>query len=771
MERLLFKKHLPLFIRGHYPVDSLADDLQTDSPDPTRWKDSGLYGRDATWEDQTGYMLKDNGVGGFSVQVAGGNRLSFPRGTLPQDTEEYTVMAVTFSETNKDVLRTEDDAELQSCFSTMTTSAWKAAACEKQGPQVTIQSTVEDAALLMCEVEIFGSTDSSASNIALEQPATMTSTAGVSSPGLAVDGDASTCARSSASGVQVFKVLLSASDAIDRIVIHAGVESSAFSVLVDGVEVGRTVPSLSQSTSQNPVPAYLAGQGPFTFFGDGASFGHSVWIKKPASSGAYLEICEIEVYAEPSTYAPGSVDNPSVSAQSLATSSALATGSQPASALLDGNYLTCVKTLQGAEGLLRIDLPRGALPTSVNIFTRAGPSTCNEQALALDGAQVFVGDPSGTYEEASVPLVSKCGIPSHVRTTQRNVAETTLTLNVGEGLTVCEVELFVVGFNGTSVPYDLTARASYSDEATLAGAQVVKALTDGFAACTAANALADSVLHISIDPSVIPEKVVLHYETDIAPASIGKTAASLSHGIALGDFPAVTASSGKIALEVSEATRDAVGSFFTFEKDKVRSEVDSDCGVGSPKEAAGVPFAVLPSSTPCACSAACEADSQCVAWKYNRNAGHPNYRRCFLSESEVELSAEEALDFIGGVKASTPPASAEGLDLFLESSAEYEVADLVVFDGHFPGQLVADFQEYFDEQYLYLLSDGQELAAPIVNLRETFTIEGGGVQWASGVPVTWEQDPANHDTLTDKLRTELGLHPLAHALSGLNTYL
>eukprot|EP00975_Prorocentrum_lima_P014343 3047762-Prorocentrum_lima.AAC.1 len=122
----------------------------------------------------------------------------------------------------------------------MTTSAWKAAGCEKQGPRVTIQSTVEDAALLMCEVEIFGSTDSSASNIALEQPATMTSTAGVSSPGLAVDGDASTCARSLASGMQVFEVLLSASDAIDRIVVHAGVESSAFSVLVDGVEVGRT---------------------------------------------------------------------------------------------------------------------------------------------------------------------------------------------------------------------------------------------------------------------------------------------------------------------------------------------------------------------------------------------------------------------------------------------------------------------------------------------------------------------------------------------------
>eukprot|EP00968_Pinguiococcus_pyrenoidosus_P028835 scaffold8137_cov745-Pinguiococcus_pyrenoidosus.AAC.1 len=111
-------------------------------------------------------------------------------------------MAVTFSESNQDVLRTEDDAELQSCFSTMTTSAWKAAGCEKQGPRVTIQSTVEDAALLLCEVEVFASSDSSAPNLALEQPTTVSSTAGVSSPGLAVDGDSSTCARSLASGTQ-----------------------------------------------------------------------------------------------------------------------------------------------------------------------------------------------------------------------------------------------------------------------------------------------------------------------------------------------------------------------------------------------------------------------------------------------------------------------------------------------------------------------------------------------------------------------------------------
>eukprot|EP00968_Pinguiococcus_pyrenoidosus_P017237 scaffold1697_cov308-Pinguiococcus_pyrenoidosus.AAC.1 len=605
----------------------------------------------------------------------------------------------------------------------------------------------------------------------------MSSTVSVSAASLAVDGDFGSCARTQASGIQTFEVFLSASDTVKGVVIHAGVGSRGFQVLVDGVEIGRTAATIGSNNLENTVPVYAEGTGPFTFLGSGESFEYSIWIESAAGvDGGYLEICEIEVFGQPSTYLAGGFENPNLAYDAFAASSVLSSSSPAASAIVDGNPLTCVRTKEGQQGILRVDLHSGAMPTSVRVSGRVLPSTsepstpsCEEQALGIDGAKLYVGSTVAKFEPAlPIPLVSKCGESEHTRSTQQDVAETLLIVDVGENIRVCELELFVVGANGTSELFGVSALSSYVDTASYGGAQLATYATDGSTDCSPLDSQVGITLFVSIPPSLVPDRLVLHITTEVGETEFGSTSARLSTGISLGTFTSAAPGEGTIELDVSSSAQDSVSSYVTFATENVRTEVDNRCGAGGPRESAGAAYAVITSSDPCACLQACEEDSECAAWSYNRNAGHPNYRRCFLSGTVVSSTADETIDFIGGAKAEAP----DSVDRFyLSNSGSYEVADLVVFDGHLPGQMLADFQTHFEQQYLYLLSGAQELPAPVINLAETFTIEGGGAQWASGVPVTWQQAEANHDTLDEAVREQLGLHPLAHALSGLNTYL
>eukprot|EP00968_Pinguiococcus_pyrenoidosus_P025044 scaffold5411_cov191-Pinguiococcus_pyrenoidosus.AAC.1 len=61
------------------------------------------------------------------------------------------------------------------------------------------------------------------------------------------------------------------------------------------------------------------------------------------------------------------------------------------------------------------------MPTSVRVSGRVLPSTsepstpsCEEQALGIDGAKIYVGSTAAKFEPAlPIPLVSKCGESEH----------------------------------------------------------------------------------------------------------------------------------------------------------------------------------------------------------------------------------------------------------------------------------------------------------------------------------------------------------------------
>jgi hypothetical protein len=151
IERCLFRRNVPLFIRGHYTTDGYHEN--SDGDDLT-WDDTGIYGRHADLSSSADFSLQDEGDAGFVVNGTKGSSITFPSDLIPAEGGEFTMLVVGTTSDGSAVMSVSNDDELQDCLDGATPSTWGVGACEEEGPNVKIVLTDSTKPLILCEVEV-----------------------------------------------------------------------------------------------------------------------------------------------------------------------------------------------------------------------------------------------------------------------------------------------------------------------------------------------------------------------------------------------------------------------------------------------------------------------------------------------------------------------------------------------------------------------------------------------------------------------------------------
>ena len=546
---------------------------------------------------------------------------------------------------------------------------------------------------------------------------------------------------------------------------------------------------------QVKTPKYLEGEDSYTFLVDRGGTRYSVWLMttdEMIDGGGYLEVCEIEVYSQPGIFPRGSVDNPNVALGRFVGISGQVVGEETnVAVVVDGDPTTCIRTPARTQAYLRVDLDPGHFATAVRVLGRthddlSNPISCARQRLGLSGAVLRIGTPGyampGNEHTFYTPLATACGVAGHVRSTPYDKAAEGIEITLGDDMKLCEIEVYALADDGSEALYSTPEHVvvGLAEDADEDPAALLRALHDGVVG-TNRNCSADEVpggptlskAVVFIEPHVIPTRIVLHYGPNAQATSPGVASAKISSGLVLGDFPTPVHAAGNVTLNVTSAVRTARLRAVEYTRQRHRSDSGVFCGVGgSPMGVSKTQEVILLDSDPCACKAACEAASSCKHWVYYRSPSHGKYRRCYYGPFSALLDDEEAIHVVSGSKAA---ASEDGesreLSISVTSAGDnIEIAELAVLDGFLPGATTGSILDHLEKHYVYLTSS-EPVAPPVVTLQSGFALEGNGTQWAFGPDVDWVQDASNHDTLTDAQREEYGLHPLAHALSGTDTYI
>jgi hypothetical protein len=442
-------------------------------------------------------------------------------------------------------------------------------------------------------------------------------------------------------------------DAVDGATISFTYDESTFNTKTYGCVARSTVEA-------SEVPSYQSADSEFTFTGNFDGHRYSVWIEigDSVSSGAWLELCEVEVYAEPSDFEAGTSDNPNVALSRIATANSLLINSGYASNLVDGDTTTCARTQIGATaGSFRIDLDPGHVPMQVVVHGRiydedGSEYDCSSQELGINGATVSIGTPTYTIESFDYALEYACGLQKHTRFSQLDSAAHYVEIKVEHTLNICEVQLYHEEDSSGEAEYDLTSMASFI---TAPGLQATAArlLNDGNTECDASSIVGPAVIGFFIHPHIVPTRLVLHFENYDSTSTVNSAAndieATTGTGYSLGSFGAFTPNdpafgntfigSGNATLNIISTVQASYSDYVAYKLSLVHSEAEDYCGVGGSKYIAGESYQVYTSSTACDCEALCEADSACIAWSYYRNAQHAKYRHCYLSQFYVTSDA------------------------------------------------------------------------------------------------------------------------------------
>ena len=405
MERILYMKQIPLFIRGHYTTDSFVENLdgKTDT-----WDDLSFHKRNAQLERSGTLEVVDSNVvgGGMVLNVNEGETVTFPMDLLP-DTD-FTVFSISEVASEEEVgpaFEVTNDSDLQDCFDKEAENGanWQISGCaEGLGDVITITATEQDLPLLLCEVEVL---KADGSNLAKNQPTNQKSIFQGLDSILATDGSIDSCAstkiHSNPNTPATWSIQLHKGSKFEKIRITTGgaANSATYTVAVNDVVIGQTLRELpkTESSTYN----YLVEDAEQTFFYSKDAFKPSLFIQmseEMASKGAgyFLEICEVEVFGELSVFEEGSLHNPNLAVGMPATITATEYGMS--SAVNDGDRSSCVKTIPNQLGVIRLDLVPGVLPTKVNIIGRTSSTDasgeeylCKDQHLGLQGVTVSVG--------------------------------------------------------------------------------------------------------------------------------------------------------------------------------------------------------------------------------------------------------------------------------------------------------------------------------------------------------------------------------------------
>ena len=791
IERVLFRRHMPLFVRGHYTTDGWHENA--DGNDGT-WDDTGLYARHAT---TTGtFSLSDQGLGGMVVAGAAGSRISFPSSLLPSSDSEFTMLMV--AQSSGALLSSQGDEALDSCLREASGSEWGVSACEEEKPVVEITASESGKPLVLCEVRVL--TASSAQeyhlgnvvNVAVNRTVSMSSLSAGSFGAQIVDDNEGTCAASLASGERTFKLELEPGAQVKRvIVVTDAARGAAFRVKLNGAPLGTTVPASTES-SIGSTRSYTMSHDTFSFAAGEDAHRYSVYLEMGEGSprNRFLEVCEVEVFGQPTDFPVGGADNPNVALGRAVSSTKLAEpregedAPEGPQALVDGDELTCARTQVGTKGAFRVDLDPGSVPTHVKVVGRiwgapfgnetyegnadiefgplgALPLSCEEQTAGLAGATLRIGAGDARIETLPVALKAACGSPWHARSTKEDAAAQYLQIDLAPS-EVCEVQLFAEDGVGGEVEVQLSGNAAFFGTAPKTDSDAA-AMVDGNTECGERSPKGGK-LRVHIPYPTVPTRVVVHTDTT---AEVVGAKVTLGSGPELGTFLSSAIDGDTITLTVPDVTRNIVRAGVDRRASVLRSDVSSFCGVAGAKRGAGAAIETAEESTPCDCEALCDSNANCRAWSYVRSPSHENYRTCTISAAAVNLGAAAAAALVSGVKDTS---TAGNRVVTATSSEPFQLAELVVFDAYLPEHVLSAVQDHAELRYYNLLR-GDDAPLPTITVHAGFTVESNGVQWAFGQDTDWDQKNKNHDPLTDDQRYAYGLSPLTYAVSGTNTYI
>ena len=773
IERVLFRRHAPLFLRGHYTTDGYSDN--EDGSDVT-WDDTGMSERHATLTGAD-FALVAQDEAGFAVGLApsaSAGSVTFAPDTLPSSDAEFTIVTVAKDPDGGAVFSVANDDELNGCLSGASHSSWSISHCEKKGPTLRLQSTTR---LTLCEVEVYSRNSirtyglDGATNLALLRPTEQSSIESSQGGDRAVNGDPADCAITQDRAAS-WEVELPANVDVGLVrVLTTARADSNFEVFVNEELVGSVK---DDASAGDRVGQFYAGFDEYTFQGPMADAAerYSVWITTPSTGvvgDGFLEICELEVYGEASVFEAGGAENPNVARDRPVFASSIRSGAPKH--LVDGDSTTCAVTEAGESGAFRVDLDVGSVAARVVVRGRTldsdgAPYSCELQMSGIHGTEVWLGTPSDKGSLLSTPLQHACGLEKHVRQSSSDVVESFVEIEIGDDLSVCEVELWYEDSTGVLVTYDLKAMRSF--EGSLGRSEGrARSINDGAGACPTGigKITGPTTVGVVIEPHIVPAKLVVHYDGD-APTK--PTTARVSTGLVLGHLAAAQAD-GQLELVVADGTKDAYAGYVGYARDRTASDAGSSCGTGGTQHrwdpSAEKQLSETTGSTACECRALCEATDGCAVWTYFRNPTHTLYRRCYLSAGSQATSPSERLQIIGGLVSAAADATVRTMTA--EFTATSAVAEVAIFDAYLPPSLRGAVLEFMELNYARLLGHADDF--PMVVLDGSFVVEGGGVRWLRGVEHTW--DSARSEPLADDDRQTFGLNDLAHSISGATSYL
>lgn len=310
IERVLYLKNLPLFMRGHYTTDSHHEDGDSST---STWDDLSLFSRHA--QISAALEVFDTGTtgGGSVLKVPDVATITFPSDLLPPSSG-FTLFAVNVAGQSTPTFQVTNDDGLQECLDKTIRAgddSWKLTHCtEGSNTLLQIFATEEGLPLNLCEVEVIYTaatigenplTPKNETNAALRAPVEQTSVHGSNGAHLSNDGKEHTCAIThenslSSSESQSLTLELRKGQKVDKVVVKTGsaATSSTYRVVLDGENIGETVRELSREPSLECVmtdhQTFVASKGV-----NRVSIFVEISEELAASmNGHYLEVCEVE---------------------------------------------------------------------------------------------------------------------------------------------------------------------------------------------------------------------------------------------------------------------------------------------------------------------------------------------------------------------------------------------------------------------------------------------------------------------------------------------
>eukprot|EP00941_MAST-03F_sp_MAST-3F-sp1_P003154 g3154.t1 len=546
IERYLFRKHIQLFVRAQFTTDGFHAAVN-EGGKSSEWDDQSIHSNHAYFSGSLSLGQDETHPQGGKVVIGDtSSHVDFAHNdnVLPSAAVEVTSLSV-----SRNTKFTSSDSNIASCLEDTSNAhyetAWNVNMCSGMNGRQTLEITsLSSSSMSICELEAYGHSSktgivlSDSSNIAVGRSSTNE---------YLNDGDTSTCVDLGAGDSMA--VYMDPSAVIKRVMVKVADvsyfgSSDGFDIFVDGTRASR-VKGKFVLTDLSPTKEYpvFGTQGTedlysYSFATGGSDSGdayiYSVWLESTSA----VEICEIEIYAAPSSHAPGGASNPNVALNTGVHTSALSSDSLAAQSMVDGDESTCVLT--DGNAYIRVYMPmEGIAPVLVKVKT----NTCTSSS----DITMYIGDDNGVFEtitgtlepytpsSSETTLVTEsssgssssstddCGLNVFTRSTSLDVGATTLTIDpVSSSSTswkLCEAEVYVSSV--TASESDSSSSASSSTLLSNLGGFAfsgTSSIVDGLTDCSNASVFT-SPITITLPVGTVVTSVLLHLDSDGSSAA------------------------------------------------------------------------------------------------------------------------------------------------------------------------------------------------------------------------------------------------------------